>query len=77
MNLKEEKKHLIDLLKNYLNGNIKLEVLKDFTWEIIEYFSDKNKEFPSWNNYENVFWYAIWQIQHLAEENEEITKESL
>jgi len=46
--------------------------LQRFSWEIIEYFSKKEiTELPPFQDFEKEFWYAIWQIQHLADEEHE------
>ncbi len=81
MNLVEKKNELIDLLSKYLKNQATLENLQEFSWEIIEYFSKgKKNELPGFQNFEKEFWYTIWQIQHLADEEHEkdgITKKVL
>jgi hypothetical protein len=72
MNLVEKKNELIKLISDYLEGSTSLENLQKFSWEMIEYFSKSKKtELPPYQHFEKEFWYAIWQIQHLADEEHE------
>ena len=67
---------LISQLEGYLNGTVSLKVMRDFSWNMIEYFSKcKKTDLPVPQDFEKELWYAIWEIQHLADEahEEEIT----
>jgi hypothetical protein len=81
MNLDKKKKELIKLISEYLNNQNSLENLQKFSWDMIEYFSkNKKNELPPYQDFEKVFWYTIWQIQHVADEEHEkegITKKIL
>jgi hypothetical protein len=72
MNLTAKKNELMTLISKYLKNQADLESLLQFSWEIIDYFSKgKKSELPCYQNFEKEFWYAIWQIQHLADEEHE------
>jgi hypothetical protein len=79
MNLVEKKKELIELISKYLENKATLKDLQEFSWEIIDYFNARKKnELSPYQDFEKEFWYTIWQIQHLADEEHEkegITKE--
>lgn len=81
MNLKKERLALIHLLRLYLNNQISYQPLYEFAWRVIDYFTKNKSEVSSLEQEaEKVFWYAIWQIQHLADEdhsNEGITRRNL
>ncbi len=68
MNIIEEKQKLSRLLKQYLNNEIDHCVINNYVWDIIEYFTDTPaKELPKVTLDEKSFWYAIWEVQHLAD----------
>ena len=81
MNLSDAKMILISQLEGYLNGKISLKVMRDFSWNMIEYFSKcKKTELPAPQDFEKELWYAIWEIQHLADEaheEEDVTRKTL
>jgi hypothetical protein len=81
MNLSTKRIELIKIIFKYLDNKCDLETLQDFSWEIIEYFNRTNKlELPPYQEFEKEFWYTIWQIQHLADnehESEGFTKKIL
>jgi len=81
MNIYNTKLMLISNIENYLNSEISLEGLREFAWSIIEHFSKTTKtELPDYQDFEKAFWYAIWEIQHLGDENHDesgITKKTL
>lgn len=81
MNLTEKKAALISLISEYLKKRIPLENLQEFSWEIITYFNKNDKShLPPDENFEKEFWYTIWQIQHLADEeheSKEVTQKTL
>ncbi len=81
MRLSEKRNELINLILSYLDGGTSLDEMNNFSWEVIAYFTDTLQiELPPIEDFENEFWYAIWQIQHLADEsheNEGITKKEL
>ena len=81
MNISNTKTMLISNIEKYLKDEISLENIREFAWNIIEYFSKTKKtELPEYQDFEKEFWYAIWEIQHLGDENHEesgITKKTL
>ena len=81
MNLFEAKSSLMNYMERYLNGEISLESIRDFAWSVIEWFSNDPKARLSVScDFEKEVWYAIWEIQHLADENHEeegVTKRTL
>ena|SRR3990167_4779801 len=81
MNLFNERIFLINQIENYLNNKCSLESVRAFAWDIIAYFSNTNKEqLPEHQDFEKEFWYTIWEIQHLGDqdhENDGLTKKIL
>lgn len=81
MDLIKKKHELIILISKYLENEASLEDLQKFSWEMIDYFGkNKKSELPPYQSFEKEFWYTIWQIQHLADEEHEkegITKRVL
>jgi len=81
MNLFEKKAELIKFISKYLENKSSVENLQKFSWEIIDYFSKTKKdELPPYEDFEREFWYTIWQIQHLVDEEHEkegVTKKNL
>lgn len=70
MKLQQKNEELITILTNFLNGVIDAKELQSFVWEIIDYFTDtESDKLPPEEDFENVFWYTIWQIQHLCTED--------
>lgn len=78
MELKNKKNQLIDMLSLYLRGKKSLDEVNSFAWEVINHFSTQDKKkLPPVEDFEKEFWYAIWQIQFIADsthENEGVTK---
>ena len=70
MNLQKKRGELYNLISSFLDNQSNIKELQSFAWEVIDYFT-KNpvKELPPEESFENVFWYAIWQIQHLCTED--------
>jgi len=63
---------LIELLTQYARGEISFEPLQHFSWAMIDYFNKHNEEdLPPISDFEKEFWYAIWEIQYLADEDHE------
>jgi hypothetical protein len=72
MDLIEKKNELIELITKYLEKNVSTEQLQTFSWSVINYFSKyKKDQLPQYQKFEKEFWYAIWEIQHLADEEHE------
>jgi len=71
MDIVEQKIVLTELISKYLENKTSLETLQKFSWEMIEFFSDKKNKLPPYHDFEKELWYAIWQIQHLADEEHE------
>ncbi|MCF6355739.1 MAG: hypothetical protein L3J26_11670 [Candidatus Polarisedimenticolaceae bacterium] len=70
MNLPEKYQELIMLLTKFLSGALAADVLQKFVWEVIDFFSTTEKrDLPPLEEFEKVFWYVIWEIQHLATED--------
>lgn len=75
-----KKKELITLLEGYKDKKSSLNDLQKFAEEILDFFSDRKNKLPSKKKFEKEFWYAIWQIQHVADaehEKEGITFQEL
>ena len=69
MNLTEEKDKLILKLENYLNGKLSHAEISNIAWQTIDYFTKNKRDIlPAEESFEREFWHAIWQIQHLADE---------
>lgn len=67
--LNEKLEELIKLIKKFLTFQVGVHELSQFAWETIAFFSSAEKDnLPSHEKFEPEFWYAIWQIQHLAGE---------
>ncbi len=81
MDLKVKRNELIKLLMDYFSNKSSLTELQIFSSDIIDYFADEKKnKLPSYQDFEKEFWYAIWQIQHLADiehEREGVTAREL
>lgn len=72
MNLNEKFEELIKLTKKYLARQVEPAALSQFAWEVITFFSSTAREnMPSEQGFEPEFWYAVWQIQHLAGESDD------
>ena len=70
MNLRKKKDELSNLISSFLTDEANIQELQDFAWTIIDYFSEKPPEqLPPLEDFENVFWHAIWQVQHLCSED--------
>ncbi|MCH1430193.1 MAG: hypothetical protein L7U87_05455 [Chlamydiales bacterium] len=72
MDLFLEKQKLENLILAYLDGKTSVEELNEFAWTVIETFSLINKTAqPPEKEWEGMFWYAIWQLQHIADAEHE------
>ncbi|MBT5109065.1 MAG: hypothetical protein HOM25_10315 [Rhodospirillaceae bacterium] len=70
MDLNEKKETLIKLLELFLSDRIPADDLSNFSWDIIEYFSkNSNHTLPPTEKFEREFWFTIWQIQHLCDDD--------
>ncbi len=81
MDLQEKFQELLLLLTGFVSDQKSGEELQSFAWEMIEYFTDTpSNELPAEEEFEKVFWHAIWKIQHLCDDfhqDEGITKREL
>ncbi|AQS37415.1 hypothetical protein Sps_02257 [Shewanella psychrophila] len=78
MNLNDKRNELISLLKAYDCGKLDVVKLDEFSWDIIDYFTENpDSSLPIEEGNERTFWFAIWSIQHLAAEDESLTKREL
>lgn len=69
MNLKVKFEELLILLVGFVADQISCSELQRFSLEVIDYFTDTpSKELPAEEPFEKVFWYTIWQIQHLCDD---------
>lgn len=69
MNIKEKKQEVINLIDSFLKNKKTIQDLYDFSWKVIDEFSNlTDQETPIYEETEKSFWFAIWQIQHLADE---------
>ena len=70
MNLDELYEQLVVLLQQFLDEEQSPELLNEFAWRIIDYFTETpEEELPPVADYERQFWYAVWQIQHLCDQD--------
>lgn len=70
MNLTKKKHELIVLLTQFLDGDLAAYRLQKFAWEVIDYFSATEKQgLPPVAEFEKVFWYVVWEVQHLVTED--------
>jgi hypothetical protein len=70
MNFNKKKSQLINLIELFLKGKISTTDLQNYAWNTIDDFSpEKWKKSVVANQDENIFWFTIWQIQHLADED--------
>lgn len=60
MNFNDKKLELASLIQLFLKNKKSIQDLQSYAWNSIDEFYENN---------EKVFWYAIWQIQHLASED--------
>jgi hypothetical protein len=78
MNLECKLNELTRLIQQFLDGSESLERLNDFVWDVIDYFSDsRSEELPPVFTSEREFWYAVWRVQHLVGEADDLLKEEL
>jgi hypothetical protein len=67
-----KKNELIKLIKKYFFKEATLKELQIFATEIIDYFTDtQNDQLPPYQDFEDEFWHAIWQLQHVADSEHE------
>jgi hypothetical protein len=72
MDLHQKLFELINLIQDYQRGAIRVGSLNELAWDLIDFFeSAKDDDLPERCEFEREFWYAIWQIQHLAGEGDE------
>ncbi len=63
----QKKRALEELITDFLKDESTFPALRDFSFETIDAFiTDPN--LPPHEDFENVFWAAIWTAQHLADE---------
>ena len=70
MDLLRKKLELENLLSEVLNNEESPQTLADFSWDMIDYFT-KNKgtdALPPEGLEEKSFWFAVWQSQHLSDD---------
>ena len=68
MDLVKKKSELINLIMKCLERKDSFIKLQMFSWEMIDYFTKNKDKLPPYQDFEKEFWYAIWQMQHLADE---------
>ena len=69
MILQEKYKELIQILEDYLKNKISGDDFDNFLWDIIDFFSnEKNNKSISRENFEKIFWFAVWNCLHLTSE---------
>ncbi|MDA3798969.1 MAG: hypothetical protein PF692_07805 [Kiritimatiellae bacterium] len=78
MNLFNKLNELVSLLQRYLSGEVSIEALNEFVWEVIDFFDKSNSnDLPKQCEFEREFWYAVWQIQHLVGEEEKLVRKEI
>ena len=69
MDFNKKKGEAAKVIQLFLDKKATLQELQEYSWKIIDEFSNKNEEnIPVHQEEESVFWFAIWQLQHLAGE---------
>lgn len=68
MNYKKKRKEASKVIEHYLSKKKTMQELYDYSWKEIYEFSSENQHEQLMNEDGSVFWFAIWQIQHLASE---------
>ena len=68
MNFKKKKNEVSDIIKLYLKNEKTLKDLQDYAWKAIDESSNNDQINKPTDETESVFWFAIWQIQHLGSE---------
>lgn len=73
MTIFKKRAELIELISKYLNNEETIDVLYAFAWDVIDCYCQENKKLNllPYQEFENAFWYTIWQIQHLADSEHE------
>jgi len=70
MDISNKQQELIAILSDFLTGTGSVNELNRFVWEVIGYFSSHPSDIgQAGKDSEKVFWYVIWQLQHLALED--------
>ena len=81
IDIEAEKKKLISVIEGFLARRISSQVLTEFAWEVIDRFTSiASDQLPPEKPDEKAFWYAIWQIQHMSDNEhivEGVTKKAL
>jgi hypothetical protein len=78
MNVESKTSELAQLIRRYLDGSESLDRLNDFVWDVIDFFTDGERdELPPVSASEKEFWYTIWRIQHLVGEPDDSIKSEL
>ncbi|NGX39881.1 MAG: hypothetical protein KR126chlam1_01218 [Chlamydiae bacterium] len=68
MNMEKEKTDLKKIIYGYFQKTVSLEDLNAYAWEKIQDYSKCKASLPEYDEkLEGEYWYAIWQIQHLAD----------
>jgi len=65
--MKKEKEELKKIIKQYFQGSQTYKDLYAFAWKKIESCEKKESLFNGNPKDAGEYWYAIWQIQHLAD----------
>lgn len=68
MNYKNKRREVINVIECFFDNQKTIEQLQGYAWSVIDEFSRKNEVDDSMGIDGKVFWFAIWQIQHLANE---------
>lgn len=72
MDINKKKKELIQIISLFLSHKKSLQDLQGFAWDVIDWFVEhRNDTLPTVQENEGVFWYVIWQMQHLANKEHE------
>lgn len=74
--MKEYKNNLLKLIDNVLLGESPNELNK-FIWNVISTYLGCEKSCGSLTYNEHVFWYAIWNIQHVIGEDQQYFQDAL
>ncbi len=70
MDLKVKSEELQVLLTDFIKGEASNDELQSFAWDVIDHFTNSSSDrLPAEEEFEKSFWYAIWQVQHLCDDD--------
>ena len=67
MNYSKKKLEVAFLIKQFLNRRKTINELQEYSWKIISEYSLKKQTETMIDPDGSIFWFAVWQIQHLSD----------